>query len=232
MPRPCSRPFPRRGKPDLMRCSACSCRISTREFGRLTVHTPDRATLIAAGATAELVDKMTEARLLVSADGTVLGVAHEALLRRWQRATKSPGTSAGGDPSAAADRAQFPNMERDAAGSRPLAARHDPRRGGRYRRQASGSASWGAGRIHQTLGRSAGGPLARGGIARRTRGPQGTTPDLGRRHCGALARGVLGDDLPPLRECKPQFPAGAPDFGPTSTSSTACRHMRLPWPAP
>ncbi len=57
--------------------------------GRLTVRTPDRAALIAAGATAELVDKMTEARLLVSADGTVR-VAHEALLRRWQRATGSP----------------------------------------------------------------------------------------------------------------------------------------------
>ena len=57
--------------------------------GRLTVRTPDRAALIAAGATAELVDKMTEARLLVSADGTVR-VAHEALLRRWQRATESP----------------------------------------------------------------------------------------------------------------------------------------------
>jgi WD40 repeat protein/energy-coupling factor transporter ATP-binding protein EcfA2 len=57
--------------------------------GRLTVRTPDRADLIAGGATAELVDKMTEERLLVSADGT-LRVAHEALLRRWQRATQSP----------------------------------------------------------------------------------------------------------------------------------------------
>ena len=57
--------------------------------GRLTVRTPDRAALISAGAPAELVDKMTEARLLVSADGTVR-VAHEALLRRWQRATESP----------------------------------------------------------------------------------------------------------------------------------------------
>ena len=57
--------------------------------GRLTVRTPDRAALIAGGATAELVDKMTEARLLVGADGTVR-VAHEALLRRWQRATESP----------------------------------------------------------------------------------------------------------------------------------------------
>ena len=57
--------------------------------GRLTLRTPDRAALIAGGATVELVDKMTEARLLVSADGTVR-VAHEALLRRWQRATESP----------------------------------------------------------------------------------------------------------------------------------------------
>ncbi|MEZ5828256.1 MAG: hypothetical protein R3D30_08625 [Hyphomicrobiales bacterium] len=57
--------------------------------GRLTLSTPDREAVIAAGASAELVDKMTEARLLVSAEGTVR-VAHEALLRRWKRATSSP----------------------------------------------------------------------------------------------------------------------------------------------
>ena len=57
--------------------------------GRLTVSTPDRDAVIAAGVPAELVDKLTEARLLVSADGT-LRVAHEALLRRWKRATESP----------------------------------------------------------------------------------------------------------------------------------------------
>lgn len=57
--------------------------------GRLTIRTPDRAALIAGGAAPELVDKMTEARLLVSAEGT-LRIAHEAVLRRWQRAEGSP----------------------------------------------------------------------------------------------------------------------------------------------
>ena len=37
--------------------------------GRLTIRTPDRAALIDGGAAAELVDKMTEARLLVNAEG-------------------------------------------------------------------------------------------------------------------------------------------------------------------
>jgi len=57
--------------------------------GRLTIRTPDRATLIDGGAAAELIDKMTEARLLVNAEGTVR-IAHEALFRRWQRAESSP----------------------------------------------------------------------------------------------------------------------------------------------
>ncbi len=57
--------------------------------GQLTVRTPDRSAIIAAGVTAELIDKMTEARLLVNAEGTVR-IAHEALLRRWQRAKTSP----------------------------------------------------------------------------------------------------------------------------------------------
>ena len=57
--------------------------------GRLTIRTPDRTTLIDGGAAAELIDKMTEARLLVNAEGTVR-IAHEALFRRWQRAESSP----------------------------------------------------------------------------------------------------------------------------------------------
>ena len=57
--------------------------------GRLTIRTPSRAALIEGGAAPELVDKMTEARLLVSAEGA-LRIAHEALLRRWQRGAESP----------------------------------------------------------------------------------------------------------------------------------------------
>lgn len=59
------------------------------ENGQLTIRTPDRAAVAPDAASRELVDKLTEARLLVSAD-TGVRVAHEALLRRWQRATTSP----------------------------------------------------------------------------------------------------------------------------------------------
>ena len=57
--------------------------------GRLTIRTPERAAITGDDASRELVDKLTEARLLVNADGGVR-IAHEALLRRWQRATASP----------------------------------------------------------------------------------------------------------------------------------------------
>ena len=57
--------------------------------GRLTIRTPGRAAVTADDASRELVHKLTEARLLVNADGGVR-IAHEALLRRWQRATASP----------------------------------------------------------------------------------------------------------------------------------------------
>ena len=133
--------------------------------GHLTVRTPDRAAIIAAGATAELVDKMTEARLLVNAEGTVR-VAHEALLRRWRRATTSPALQ----PEAIHLRRQIePNFriwKRHAARYRPVAARHRSRRRGRHCRQASRSVSCGANRLHQAIGRSDGGALARGGTAR------------------------------------------------------------------
>ena len=59
------------------------------ENGQLTIRTPDRSAFASDAASSELVDAMTEARLLVSAE-TGVRVAHEALLRRWQRATKSP----------------------------------------------------------------------------------------------------------------------------------------------
>jgi WD40 repeat protein len=59
------------------------------ENGQLTIRTPDRSAFASNVATSELVDRMTEARLLVSAD-TGVRVAHEALLRRWQRAMASP----------------------------------------------------------------------------------------------------------------------------------------------
>jgi WD40 repeat protein len=59
------------------------------EDGRLTICTPARSTLATDPASAELVDKMTEARLLVSA-GDSIRIAHEALLRRWQAAVDSP----------------------------------------------------------------------------------------------------------------------------------------------
>lgn len=57
--------------------------------GQLTIRTPDRASLTADAAAQELVEQMTEARLLVNAEGTVR-IAHEALLRHWHRATASP----------------------------------------------------------------------------------------------------------------------------------------------
>jgi WD40 repeat protein len=59
------------------------------ENGQLTIRTPDRSAVARDAASRELVDNMTEARLLVSAD-TGVRVAHEALLRRWQRAMASP----------------------------------------------------------------------------------------------------------------------------------------------
>jgi WD40 repeat protein len=58
------------------------------DASRLTLRTPKIASL-ASPAMNELLTKMTEARLLVSSDGSVR-VAHEALLRRWQRAAASP----------------------------------------------------------------------------------------------------------------------------------------------
>lgn len=57
--------------------------------GRLTITTPGKASLAADAALRELVDRLIEARLLVTVDASVR-VAHEALLRRWQRATASP----------------------------------------------------------------------------------------------------------------------------------------------
>jgi WD40 repeat protein/ABC-type iron transport system FetAB ATPase subunit len=59
------------------------------ENGQLTIRTPDQSAVAPDAASRELVDKMTEARLLVRAD-TGVRVAHEALLRRWKRATDSP----------------------------------------------------------------------------------------------------------------------------------------------
>lgn len=57
--------------------------------GRLTISTPARSALIADAAAGQLVETMTQARLLVSA-GDSVRVAHEALLRRWARAVASP----------------------------------------------------------------------------------------------------------------------------------------------
>lgn len=57
--------------------------------GRLTIRTPPRAAVTGDEPSRELVDKLTEGRLLVNSDGGVR-IAHEALLRRWRRATKSP----------------------------------------------------------------------------------------------------------------------------------------------
>jgi WD40 repeat protein len=57
--------------------------------GRLTICTPARNEVATDAASTELVDKMTEARLLVSA-GDSVRVAHEALLRRWRLAVDSP----------------------------------------------------------------------------------------------------------------------------------------------
>lgn len=57
--------------------------------GRLTIRTPERSAVASDPASQELVTKMTEGRLLAVADGGVR-VAHEALLRRWQRAAESP----------------------------------------------------------------------------------------------------------------------------------------------
>ena len=60
--------------------------------GRLTLRTPDRDAVASDEASRELVDKMTEARLLVSDVG--VRVAHESLLRRWKRAAASPALQA------------------------------------------------------------------------------------------------------------------------------------------
>ncbi len=59
------------------------------ENGRLTICTAPRSALAADPASAELLEKMTEGRLLVSA-GDSVRIAHEALLRRWQVALDSP----------------------------------------------------------------------------------------------------------------------------------------------
>ncbi len=59
------------------------------EEGRLTICTPPRSKLIADAASAELIERMTQARLLVTA-GDSVRIAHEALLRRWQAAVESP----------------------------------------------------------------------------------------------------------------------------------------------
>jgi WD40 repeat protein len=58
------------------------------DAGRLTVRTLELSSW-RDPALRELVDKMTEARLLVNAAGSVR-IAHEALLRRWKRAAESP----------------------------------------------------------------------------------------------------------------------------------------------
>jgi WD40 repeat protein len=59
------------------------------ENGRLTIQTLKRSAVAGDAASAELIDKMTEERLLVSDDGNIR-VAHEALLRRWDLAKDSP----------------------------------------------------------------------------------------------------------------------------------------------
>src|SRR5439155_18994842 len=57
--------------------------------GRLRVRTLGRQTLADNPDLRELVEKLTEARLLVGIDGEIR-VAHEALLRQWRRAAASP----------------------------------------------------------------------------------------------------------------------------------------------
>jgi hypothetical protein len=57
--------------------------------GRLTIRTPARSEVATNPTSVELVEKMTEARLLISA-GDSVRVAHEALLRRWRLAVDSP----------------------------------------------------------------------------------------------------------------------------------------------
>jgi WD40 repeat protein len=57
--------------------------------GRLDLRTVDRNKLDNTAGAKELADKLIEARLLVQA-GDTIRVAHEALLRRWKRATESP----------------------------------------------------------------------------------------------------------------------------------------------
>lgn len=59
------------------------------ENGRLTIKTPSYASVAHDQGSRDLVDKLTAARLIVNAEGGVR-IAHEALLRRWQRATASP----------------------------------------------------------------------------------------------------------------------------------------------
>lgn len=59
------------------------------DSGRLTICTPARRDVVTDAASRELVEKMMEARLLVGA-GDSVRIAHEALLRRWRLAMKSP----------------------------------------------------------------------------------------------------------------------------------------------
>ncbi len=59
------------------------------EDGRLAINTPPRAALRSDPAMNELVEKFIEGRLLVDVDGSVR-IAHEALLRHWQRALACP----------------------------------------------------------------------------------------------------------------------------------------------
>ncbi|MCK6454764.1 MAG: hypothetical protein L6R19_28555 [Alphaproteobacteria bacterium] len=59
------------------------------EDGRLAINTPPRAALKVDPATDELVEKLIAGRLLVDVDGSVR-IAHEALLRHWQRALACP----------------------------------------------------------------------------------------------------------------------------------------------
>ena len=59
------------------------------EGGALTIRTPALAAVAADEPARELVERLMRGRLLVNAEGSVR-IAHEALLRRWQRATRSP----------------------------------------------------------------------------------------------------------------------------------------------
>jgi WD40 repeat protein/energy-coupling factor transporter ATP-binding protein EcfA2 len=59
------------------------------DSGRLTICTPARRDVVTDAASRELVERMMEARLLVGA-GDSVRIAHEALLRRWRLAVKSP----------------------------------------------------------------------------------------------------------------------------------------------